>query len=119
MIVARSRGTPVQAVAQFGYVGATILWREEGHDQKQSKTSKAKTLAISPGQAQWYLMPAYCRINKIDFKAIKIQETAAPIQPAALATKKADFIIMFRGSNDEIAEQAASKVGVKLSIEYS
>jgi len=74
-----------------------------------------KSWAISPGQAQWYLMPAYCRINKIDFKSIKIQETAAPIQPAALATKKADFIVMYRASNDEIAEQAAAKVGVKLS----
>ena len=30
MIVAKSRGTPVQAAAQFGYVGATILWRDEG-----------------------------------------------------------------------------------------
>ena len=114
MIVAKSRGTPVQAVAQFGYVGATILWRDEGVI-KGIKDLPGKSLAISPGQAQWFLMPAYCRINKIDFKAIKIQETAAPIQPAALATKKADFIIMFRASNDEVAEQAASKVGVKLS----
>ena len=114
MIVARSRGTPVQAAAQFGYVGATILWRDEGVI-KSVKDLPGKSLAISPGQAQWYLMPAYARINKIDFKAIKIQETAAPIQPAALATKKADFIIMFRASNDEVAEQAASKVGVKLT----
>ena len=114
MIVAKSRGTPVQAAAQFGYVGATILWRDEGVIKK-IKDLEGKSLAISPGQAQWYLLPAYCRINKIDYKAIKIQETAAPIQPAALATKKADFIIMFRASNDEVAEQAASKVGVKLS----
>jgi NitT/TauT family transport system substrate-binding protein len=114
MIVAKSRGMPVQAAAQFGYVGATILWRDEGVI-KGIKDLEGKSLAISPGQAQWYLMPAYARINKIDFKAIKIQETAAPIQPAALATKKADFIIMFRASNDEVAEQAASKVGVKLS----
>src|SRR5918992_2953926 len=28
-IVARSRGTPVQTVAQFGYVPATIMWRED------------------------------------------------------------------------------------------
>ncbi len=114
MIVAKSRGTPVQAVAQFGYVGSTILWRDEGVI-KGIKDLEGKSWAISPGQAQWYLMPAYCRINKIDFKSIKIQETAAPIQPAALATKKADFIIMFRASNDEVAERAASKVGVKLS----
>jgi NitT/TauT family transport system substrate-binding protein len=114
MIVAKSRGTPVQAAAQFGYVGATILWRDEGVI-KGIKDLVGKSLAISPGQAQWFLMPAYCRINKIDFKAIKIQETAAPIQPAALATKKADFIIMFRASNDEVAELAASKVGLKLS----
>jgi NitT/TauT family transport system substrate-binding protein len=114
MIVAKSRGTPVQAAAQFGYVGATILWRDEG-TIKSIKDLQGKSLAISPGQAQWFLMPAYCRINKIDFKAIKIQETAAPIQPAALVTKKADFIIMFRGSNDEVAERAAAKVGVKLS----
>ena len=114
MIVAKSRGTPVQAAAQFGYVGATILWRDEGVIKK-IKDLEGKSLAISPGQAQWYLLPAYCRINKIDYKAIKIQETAAPIQPAALATKKADFIIMFRASNDEVAELAASKVGVKLT----
>ena len=114
MIVAKSRGTPVQAAAQYGYVGATILWRDEGVI-KGIKDLEGKSLAISPGQAQWFLMPAYCRINKIDFKAIKIQETAAPIQPAALATKKADFIIMFRASNDEVAELAASKVGLKLS----
>ena len=114
MIVAKSRGTPVQAAAQFGYVGATILWRDEGVI-KGIKDLEGKSLAISPGQAQWFLMPAYCRINKIDFKSIKIQETAAPIQPAALATKKADFIVMYRASNDEIAEQAAAKVGVKLS----
>lgn len=114
MIVARSRGTPVQAVAQFGYVGSTILWRDEGVI-KGIKDLEGKSWAISPGQAQWYLMPAYCRINKINFKAIKIEETAAPIQPAALATKKADFIVMFRASNDEIAERAASKVGIKLS----
>ncbi len=117
MIVAKSRGTPVQAAAQFGYVGATILWRDEGVI-KGIKDLPGKSLAISPGQAQWYLMPAYCRINKIDFKSIKIQETAAPIQPAALVTRKADFIIMFRGSNDEVAEQAAAKVGVKLSRAY-
>jgi NitT/TauT family transport system substrate-binding protein len=29
-------------------------------------------------------------------------------------TKKADFIVMFRASNDEVADLAASKVGVKL-----
>ena len=114
MIVAKSRGTPVQAAAQFGYVGATILWRDEGVI-KSIKDLPGKSWAISPGQAQWYLMPPYCRINKIDFKAIKVQETAAPIQPAALATKRADFIIMFRASNDEVAEMAAAKVGVKLS----
>jgi NitT/TauT family transport system substrate-binding protein len=114
MIVAKSRGTPVRAVAQFGYVGATILW-EQGGPIKSIKDLPGKSWAISPGQAQWYLMPAYCRINKINFKAIKIQETAAPIQPAALATKKADFIVMYRASNDEIAERAAAKVGMKLS----
>ena len=117
MIVAKSRGAAVQAAAQFGYVGATILWRDEGVI-KGIKDLAGKSLAISPGQAQWYLMPAYCRINKIDFKSIKIQETASPIQPAALVTKKADFIIMFRASNDEVAEQAASKVGVKLARAY-
>jgi len=114
MIVAKSRGTPVQAAAQFGYVPATVLWRDEGVI-KGIKDLVGKSWAISPGQAQWYLMPAYCRINKIDFKSIKIQETAAPIQPAALVTKKADFIVMYRASNDEITEQAAAKVGVKLS----
>jgi NitT/TauT family transport system substrate-binding protein len=113
MIVARSRGTPIQAAAQFGYVGATIVWRDEDVI-KGIKDLEGKSLAISPGQAQWFLMPAYARINKINFNSIKIQETAAPIQPAALATKKADFIIMFRGSNDEVAELAASKVGVKV-----
>jgi len=113
-IVAKSRGTPIQIVGQFGYVPATILWRDEG-TIKGIQDLPGKSWAISPGQAQWYLMPAYCRINKFDFKSIKIQETAAPIQPAALATKKADFIVMYRASNDEIAEQAATKVGVKLS----
>ena len=113
MMVAKSRGAPVQAAAQFGYVGATIMWRDEGII-KGIKDLEGKSLAISPGQAQWFLMPAYARVNKIDFKAIKIQETAPPIQPAALATKKADFIIMFRASNDEVAEMAAFKVGVKL-----
>jgi len=113
-IVARSRGTPIQIVAQFGYVPTTIMWREDTNI-KRLKDLEGKTYAISPGQAQWYLMPAYCRINKIDYKAIRIQETAAPLQPAALATKKADFIVMYRASNDEIAELAASKVGVKLN----
>lgn len=113
-IVARSRGMPIQTVAQFGYVPTTILWREDTNI-KQLKDLEGKTYAISPGQAQWYLMPAYCRINKIDYKAIRIQETAPPLQPAALATKKADFIVMYRGSNDEIAELAARKVGVKLN----
>ncbi len=113
-IVARSRGMPIQTVAQFGYVPTTILWREDTII-KQLKDLEGKIYAISPGQAQWYLMPAYCRINKIDYKAIRIQETAPPLQPAALATKKADFIVMYRGSNDEIAELAARKVGVKLN----
>jgi NitT/TauT family transport system substrate-binding protein len=30
MMVAKSRGAPVQAAAQFRYVGATIMWRDEG-----------------------------------------------------------------------------------------
>ena len=60
-------------------------------------------------------MPAYCRINKIDFKSIKIQETAAPIQPAALVAKRTDFIVMYRASNDEVAELAATKQGMKLN----
>ncbi|HSE90739.1 MAG TPA: ABC transporter substrate-binding protein [Candidatus Binatia bacterium] len=113
-IVARSRGTPVLTVAQFGYVPATIMWREDTAIKKL-KDLEGKSWAISPGQAQWYLMPAYCRINKIDFKSIKIQETAAPIQPAALVAKRTDFIVMYRASNDEVAELAATKQGMKLN----
>lgn len=113
MIVAKSRGAPVQAAAQFGYVPATVMWREDT-DIKTLKDLEGKSYAISPGQAQWYLMPAYCRINKVDYKAIRIQETAAPLQPAALVAKKADFIVMYRASNDEVAELAAAKQGIKL-----
>jgi NitT/TauT family transport system substrate-binding protein len=113
-IVARSRGTPVQIVAQFGYVPTTIMWREDTAIKKL-KDLEGKSWAISPGQAQWYLMPAYCRINKIEFKSIKIQETAAPLQPAALVAKKTDFIVMYRASNDEVAELAATKQGMKLN----
>ncbi len=113
-IVASSRGTPVKIAAQFGYVPATILWREDT-PIKKLKDLEGKSYAISPGQAQWYLMPAYCRINKIDYKAIRIQETAAPLQPAALVAKKADFIVMYRASNDEVAELAAAKQGIKLN----
>jgi len=113
-IVAKSRGTPVQVAGQFGYVPATVMWREDT-PIKKLKDLEGKSFAISPGQAQWFLMPAYCRINKVDYKAIRIQETAAPIQPAALVTKKADFIVMYRASNDEVAELAAAKVGVKLN----
>ena len=116
-IVARSRGIPVATVAQLGYVPTTVLWREDTNI-KTLKDLEGKSWAISPGQAQWFLMPAYCRINKIDFKSIKIQETAAPIQPAALVTGKADFIVMFRASNDEVAEFAANKVGIKLNRIY-
>jgi len=113
-IVARSRGTPVQAVAQLGYVPATILWRDDS-GIRNLKDLEGKSWAISPGQAQWFLMPAYCRINGIDFKAIKIQETSPALQPAALVAKKADFIVMFRASNDEVAERAAAKQGMKLT----
>jgi len=116
-IVARSRGIPAVTVAQLGYVPSTVLWREDTNI-KTLKDLEGKSWAISPGQAQWFLMPAYCRINKIDFKSIKIQETAAPIQPAALVTGKADFIVMFRASNDEVAEFAANKVGIKLNRIY-
>ena len=113
-IVARSRGTPVQVVAQFGYVPATIVWRDDTAIKKL-KDLEGKSWAISPGQAQWFLMPGYCRINKIDFKSIKIQETAPPLQPAALVAKKTDFIVMYRASNDEVAELAANKQGMKLN----
>ena len=113
-IVARSRGTPVRVVAQFGYVPTTIVWRDDTVI-KTLKDLEGKSWAISPGQAQWFLMPAYCRINKIDFKSIKIQETAPPLQPAALVAKKTDFIVMFRASNDEVAELAAQKQGIKLN----
>jgi len=113
-IVARSRGTPVVTLAQLGYVPTTIMWREDTNIKKL-KDLEGKSWAISPGQAQWFLMPAYCRINKIDFKAIKIQETAAPLQPAALVARRADFIVMYRASNDEVAELAAAKQGIKLN----
>jgi len=116
-IVARSRGTPVQTVAQLGYVPTTILWREDTNI-KTLKDLEGKSWAISPGQAQWFLMPAFCRINNINFKAIKIQETAPPLQPAALVARKADFIVMFRASNDEVAELAADKQGIKLNRIY-
>ena len=116
-VVARSRGTPVQAVAQLGYVPTTILWREDT-PIKNLKDLEGKSFAISPGQAQWFLMPAFARLNNIDYKAIKIQETAAPLQPAALVAKKVDFIVMFRASNDEVAEAAATKQGIKLKRVY-
>jgi len=115
--VARSRGTPVQCVAQLGYVPTTILWREET-PIKTLKDLEGKSFAISPGQAQWYLMPAFAKINNIDYKSIKIQETAPALQPAALVAKKADFIVMFRASNDEVAESAATKQGMKLKRVY-
>jgi NitT/TauT family transport system substrate-binding protein len=116
-IVARSRGTPVVVVAQLGYVPTTILWREDTNI-KNLKDLEGKSWAISPGQAQWYLMPAFCKINNIDCKSMKVQETAAPMQPAALVAKKVDFIVMFRASNDEVTETAATKQGVKLKRIY-
>jgi NitT/TauT family transport system substrate-binding protein len=116
-IVARSRGSQVQAVAQLGYVAVTIMWREET-PIKNLKDLEGKSLAVSPGQAQWYLMPAFSRLNNIDFKSIKIQETAPALQPAALVAKKVDFILMFRASNDEVAELAAAKQGMKLKRVY-
>ena len=112
-IVGRSRGAPIVSVAQLGYIAVTILWREET-DIKTLKDLEGKSWAISPGQAQWYLLPALSRINKLNFKSIKIEETAPPLQPAALLAKKADFITMFRASNDEVAELTAAKQGIRL-----
>jgi len=116
-IVAKSRGIPVRAIAQLGYIPVTIVWREES-DIKSIKDLEGKSWAISPGQAQWFLMPAFARINNIDFKAIKIEKTAPPLQPAALVAKKADFITMFRASNDEVAQRAADQQKVKLKRIY-
>jgi NitT/TauT family transport system substrate-binding protein len=112
-IVGRSRGAPVVSVAQLGYIAVTVLWREET-DIKSLKDLERKSWAISPGQAQWFLLPALARINNLDFKSIKIEETAPPLQPAALLAKKADFITMFRASNDEVAEMTASKQSIRL-----
>ena len=112
-IVGRSRGAPVVSVAQVGYIAVTILWREDT-DIKTLKDLERKSWAISPGQAQWFLLPALARINNIDFKSIKIEETAPPLQPAALLAKKADFITMFRASNDEVAEMTAGKQAIRL-----
>jgi NitT/TauT family transport system substrate-binding protein len=112
-IVGRSRGAPIISVAQLGYVATTILWREES-DIKTLKDLQGRSWAISPGQAQWYLLPALAKINAMDFASIKIQETAPPLQPPALLAKKADFITMFRASNDEVAEMAAAKQGIRL-----
>jgi NitT/TauT family transport system substrate-binding protein len=91
----------------------TVLWRDET-DIKSLKDLERKSWAISPGQAQWFLLPALARINNLDFKSIKIEETAPPLQPAALLAKKADFITMFRASNDEVAEMTAAKQGIRL-----
>jgi len=112
-IVGRSRGAPTVSVAQLGFIAVTVLWREEA-DIKGLKDLEGKSWAISPGQAQWFLLPALARINNLDFKSIKIEETAPPLQPAALLAKKADFITMFRASNDEVAEMAAAKQGIRL-----
>ena len=112
-IVGRSRGAPTVSVAQLGFIAVTVLWREEA-DIKGLKDLEGKSWAISPGQAQWFLMPALARINNLDFATIKIQETAPPLQPAALLAKKADFITMFRASNDEVAEMVATKQGIRL-----
>jgi NitT/TauT family transport system substrate-binding protein len=112
-IVGRSRGTPIVSVAQLGYIAVTILWREET-DIKTLKDLEGKSWAISPGQAQWFLLPALARINNLDFKSIRIEETAPPLQPAALLAKKADFITMFRASNDEVAEMAATKQNIRI-----
>lgn len=112
-IVGRSRATPIVTVAQLGYIAVTILSREES-DIKTLKDLERKSWAISPGQAQWFLLPALARINNLDFKSIKIEETAPPLQPAALVARKADFITMFRASNDEVAEMAATKQGLRL-----
>ena len=112
-IVGRSRGAPIVSVAQLGYIAVTVLWREET-DIKTLKDLEGKSWAISPGQAQWFLLPALARINNLNFKSIKIEETAPPLQPAALLAKKADFITMFRASNDEVAELTAAKQGIRL-----
>jgi NitT/TauT family transport system substrate-binding protein len=112
-IVGRSRGTPIVSVAQLGYIAVTILWRDET-DIKTLKDLEGKSWAISPGQAQWFLLPALARINNLDFKSIRIEETAPPLQPAALLAKKADFITMFRASNDEVAEMAATKQNIRI-----
>ena len=112
-IVGRSRGAPIVSVAQLGYIAVTVLWRDDT-DIKSLKDLEKKSWAISPGQAQWFLLPALARINNLDFKSIKIEETAPPLQPAALLAKKADFITMFRASNDEVAEMTAAKQGIRL-----
>jgi NitT/TauT family transport system substrate-binding protein len=112
-IVGRSRGTPIVSIAQLGYIAVTVLWRDDS-DIKTLKDLEGKSWAISPGQAQWFLMPAFAKLNNLNFPSIKVQETAPPLQPAALLAKKADFITMFRASNDEVAEMAAAKQGIRL-----
>jgi NitT/TauT family transport system substrate-binding protein len=112
-IVARSRGASVEAVGQLGYMPATILWREET-PIRTLKDLEGKSWAVSPGQAHRYLMPAFAKINNIDFTTIKVQEIAPALLPSALITKKADFVGMFRASNDEVTEMAATKQGIKL-----
>lgn len=113
MIVARSRGAAVQVGAQFGYLPATVLWREDT-DIKSVWDLKGKSYTNNPEQSLWFLMPAYCRINKLDCKSLRLREMAAALQPAALVAKKVDFILAYRASNDEVAELAAVKQGIKL-----
>jgi NitT/TauT family transport system substrate-binding protein len=99
--------------AQMGLLRTTILWREES-PIKTIKDLEGKSWAISPGQAQWYLMPAFFKINGLDFKTVKVQETAPALQPAALIAKKVDFVSVFRASNDEVTEVNAVKQGIKV-----
>src|SRR5215831_7636765 len=55
-IVGRSRATPIVTVAQLSYIAVTVLSREES-DIKSLKDLEGKSWAISPGQAQWFLLP--------------------------------------------------------------
>ena len=61
-------------------------------------------------------MPAYCRINKIDFKAIKIQETARADSAGGLGDQEGGFHHHVpRVPTMKSPSRPRSKVGVKLS----
>lgn len=95
LVIARAKGAKVKLVGMFHHRSLHAIYALKKSGIAKPKDLAGKTIATSPGNASWVVLPALAAIAGFDMNTVKPILMAPPSMEPSLFAEKVDAIVTF------------------------